>query len=201
MKISARQAAELLGVSRMQISRLASAGEIKVARFGNALRVDVDSLHRYQDLRPGPGRPVGVELAWEMLREAEPRALSDLHSLAIAVRRRADRHELRVLPGSLERVLDDHRVVVSGAAAAAHAGAAVQSRPPYDLYIRRSDFAALVEEYRMRDSDDPNLIARVTPDDAWLFEQGHHAPMAVSMIDMVDDRDDRSASEALRARA
>ena len=53
----------------------------------------------------------------------------------------------------------------------------------------------------MRDSDEPNLIARVAPDDAWLFEQGHHAPMIVSMVDMVDDRDDRSASEALRARA
>lgn len=201
MNISAQQAAELLGVSRMQISRLASAGEIKVERFGNALQVDLDSLHRYQDLRPGPGRPVGVELAWEMLRHAEPRALSDLHALAIAVRRRADRHELRVLPGSIERVLDDHRVVVSGAAAAAQAGAAVQNRPPYDLYIRRSDFDEMVEEYRMRDSNDPNLIARVAPDDAWLFEHGHHAPMAVSMIDMVDDRDDRSASEALRARA
>jgi hypothetical protein len=53
----------------------------------------------------------------------------------------------------------------------------------------------------MRDSDEPNLIARVAPDDAWLFERGHHAPMIVSMVDMVDDRDDRSASEALRARA
>ena len=95
--------------------------------------------------------------------------------------------------------------MVSGAASAAHAGAAVQDRPPYDLYIRRSDYPALVKEYRMRDRDEPNLIARVAPDDAWLFELGHHAPMIVSMIvsmvDMVDDRDDRSASEALRAQA
>ena len=49
--------------------------------------------------------------------------------------------------------------------------------------------------------DEPNLIARVAPDDAWLFELGHHAPMIVSMVDMVDNRDDRSASEALRAQA
>jgi hypothetical protein len=59
----------------------------------------------------------------------------------------------------------------------------------------------LVKEYRMRVSDEPNLIVRVAPDDAWLFERGRHAPMVVSMVDMVDDRDDRSASEAVRARA
>ena len=201
MKISTQKAAELLGVSRMQISRLVSAGEIKAERFGNALQVDLDSLHRYQDLRPGPGRPAQPDVAWAMLGDANPRGLRDLHALAIAVRRRADRHELRVLPGSLNRLLDDHRVVVSGAASAAHAGAAVQDRAPYDLYIRRSDYPALVKEYRMRDSDEPNLIVRVAPDDAWLFERGHHAPIVVSMVDMVDDRDDRSASEALRVRA
>jgi excisionase family DNA binding protein len=201
MKISAQKAAALLGVSRMQVSRLVSAGEIKAERFGNALQVDLDSLHRYQDLRPRPGRPARPDVAWELLRHANPRGLRDLHALAIAVRRRADRHELRVLPGSLNRLLDDHRVVVSGTASAAHAGAAVQDRPPYDLYIRRSDYSALVKEYRMRVSDEPNLIVRVAPDDAWLFERGRRAPMVVSMVDMVDDRDDRSASEAVRARA
>lgn len=66
---------------------------------------------------------------------------------------------------------------------------------------RRSDFGSLVEDHRLRDSAEPNLIVRVAPDDAWLFEHGHHAPMVVCMVDMVDDRDDRSASEALRARA
>ena len=201
MKISAQKAAQLLGVSRMQISRLVSAGEIKAERFGNALQVDLDSLHRYQDLRPGPGRPARPDVAWDMLGDAKPRALRDLHALAIAVRRRADRHELRVLPGSLNRLLDDHRVVVSGAASAAHAGAAVQGRPPYDLYIRRSDYPALVKEYRMRDSNKPNLIVRVAPDDAWLFEQGHHAPMIVSMVDMVDDAMTARRAERCRARA
>ena len=201
MRVSAQKAAELLGVSRMQISRLAAAGEIKVERFGNALQVDLNSLHRYQDLRPGPGRPARPDLAWQLLGDAKPRGLKDLHALAIAVRRRADRRELRVLPGSLERLLSDHRVVVSGAASAAHAGAAVQDRAPYDIYIRRSDYPGLVKEYRMRNSDEPNLVVRVAPDDAWLFKRGHHAPMVVSMVDMVDDRDDRSAAEALRARA
>ena len=135
---------------------------------------------------PAPDDRPSPDVAWAMLGDAKPRGLRDLHALAIAVRRRADRHELRVLPGSLNRLLDDHRVVVSGAASAAHAGAAVQDRPPYDLYIRRSDYPALVKEYRMRDSDEPNLIVRVAPDDAWLFERGHHAP-----IDRVDGRHGR----------
>lgn len=156
----------------------------------------------YGGTSPSPGRPVRPDLAWEILSDAKPRGLRDLHALAIAARRRADRHELRVLPGFLDRVLDDHRIVVSGAASTAHAGAAVQNRPPYDLYVRRSDYPAFVKKYRMRDSDEPNLIVRVAPNDAWLFDRGgHHAPMVVAMVDMVDDRDDRSASEALRAQA
>lgn len=190
----------MLGVSRMQISRLIAAGEIRAERFGSVLQVDLDSVHRYQDLRPNPGRPLSAALAWEMLRDAHPRDLDDVRALAVQVRRRADRHELRVLPGSLGRVLEDRRVIVSGAAAAAHGGAAVQDRAPVDVYVRRSDYDALVVDHRMRRGGDPNVIVRVAPDDAWLFEHARYAPMVVAMVDLVDDRDDRSASEVLRVR-
>ena len=45
---------------------------------------------------------------------------------------------------------------------------------------------------------DANVIVRVAPDDAVLFEHGRVAPPLVAMIDLVDERDDRSAAEALR---
>ena len=46
----------------------------------------------------------------------------------------------------------------------------------------------------MRARDERNLIARVSPDDAWLLNKAHHAPMIVSMVDIVNDRDNHSAS-------
>ncbi len=200
MKISAQKASEILGVSRKQISRLVEAGEIKSERFGNALQVDLDSVQRYQDLRPGRGRPLSAGAAWEMLASARPRNVDDLKTLAVAVRRRAERHEYRVLPAYLDRVLADQRVVISGSAAAVEHGAAVQDGPPHAIYVQRSDADQFVKDNRMRaDGDDPNLIVRFAPDAAWVFNGSRHARMIVALVDLVDDRDDRSAAEALRA--
>jgi len=202
VKISAQKAAELLGVSRMQISRLVSAGEIRAERFGNALQIDLASVHRYQDLRPAPGRPADPASAWQLLAYARPSNLDDLKALAVAVRRRSERHEVRVLPGLVEELLADPRLVVSGAAAAAHHGAAVRDVPPHVVYVRHSDHPAVAKRYRMRDcADDANAIVKLAPDSAWLFEEGPYAPLVVALVDLVDDRDDRSAAEALRSLA
>ena len=198
MKVSAEKASEILGVSRQQISRLVSAGEIESERFGNVLQIDLDSLHRYQDLRPGRGRPRREDSAWAALNNAEPRSIDDLKLLSVGMRRRARRRRVRILPGSINRLLADKRVVISGATAAAHHGAAVQDRPPHAIYVRRSDYHDLESEYRLKEGGDANLIVRVAPDDIWLFNAGKHAPMAVALLDLVDDRDDRSAAEALR---
>lgn len=201
MNVSAKEAAELLGVSRMQISRLVAAGEVKSERFGNALQIDFDSLQRYRDLRPAPGRPVEPDVAWRLLGGDVGRALdlAGLQRLAIESRRRAQRHEMRVLPGSIERVLSDPAVVVSGARAAVEHGAAVQDRPPYQLYVSESDFDSFVRRHGAREvSADANLIVRVAPRDAWIFGAGLVAPPLVAMVDLVDERDDRSAAEALR---
>jgi excisionase family DNA binding protein len=212
MKISAQEAAARLGVSRMQISRLVANGDILADRFGRSLQIDVDSLNRYAELRPPRGRPLPPGSAWAAITAAAAGggaagggaapgslAFSAVKQLAIVARRRAERRPMRVMPSALERVLNDPAVVVSGADAAAHRGAAVQSRPPHSVYVRASDLADLVARHRMRsNSDEPNLIVRVAPDDSPVFNGEHHAPLIVAALDMVDDRDDRSAAEALR---
>src|SRR5688500_14755102 len=152
MKISAQKAAEILGVSRTQISRLVSAGEIRGDRFGNALQIELDSVHRYQDLRPAPGRPLPPASAWNWLADvALPKNVEELKRLAVAVRRRAERHEMRILPGSVDRLLGDPRVRISGAAAAVHHGAAVRDRPPHSVYVRASNFDQLIKQHRLSD--------------------------------------------------
>ncbi len=198
MKVSAEKASEILGVSRQQISKLAARGEIESGRFGNVLQIDLDSLHRYQDLRPSRGRPPREDSAWAALNGIDPKSVDELKQLSIDLRRRARRHRVRILPGSISRILNDPRVVISGAAAAAHHGAAVRDRPPHAIYVRRSDFYRLENEYRLREGGDANLIVRIAPDNIWLFKAGKYAPMPVALLDLVDDRDDRSAAEALR---
>ena len=107
-----------------------------------------------------------------------------------------------MLPGLVDELLADPRVVVSGAAASAHHSAAVRDVPPHVVYVCHSDYPAVAKRYRMRDdADDANVIVKVAPDSAWLFENGHYAPLAVALVDLVDDRDDRSAAEALRSLA
>jgi excisionase family DNA binding protein len=204
MQLSAQEAARMLGVSRMQISRLVASGELKSERFGNALQIDLDSLQRYRDLRPARGRPLRPDSAWRRLLEPvesfrAPLDLEDVKLLAIEVRRRAHRREMRALPGSVDAVLGDRSVVVTGAGAAVDHGAAVQDRPPHQVYVRESDLEPLAKRHRLRDvASDANLIVRVAPDDADLFEHGRVAPLLVAIVDLVDERDDRSAAEALR---
>jgi excisionase family DNA binding protein len=202
MQLCAKEAAEMLGVSRMQVSRLAAMGELKSERFGNALQIDLESVQRYRDLRPPRGRPLVPDSAWRRLLdpgESPPRDLEDLKALAVEVRRRADRREMRALPGSLDKLLADRSVVISGSGAAVRHGAAVKDRPPHQLYVRESDLEPLVKRHRLRDVlSDANVIVRVAPDEAELFDHGRLAPPLVAMIDLVDERDDRAAAEALR---
>ena len=156
---------DLDGVAQRKLT----ARELAAIRFGNVLQIDLDSLHRYQDLRPGRGRPRREDSAWAALNNAEPRSIDDLKLLSVGMRRRARRRRVRILPGSINRLLADKRVVISGATAAAHHGAAVQDRPPHAIYVRRSDYPALASEYRLKEGGDANLIVRVAPDDSWIF--------------------------------
>lgn len=52
-------AAEALGISRVQVSRLLLAGRIKGQKFGPVWRVNAASVEDYADSerRPGPKRP------------------------------------------------------------------------------------------------------------------------------------------------
>lgn len=195
MKVSSAQAARMLGVSRMQISRLVDAGELVAERFGNAWQIDLDSVHRYADLRPERGRPLSAARAWTALRTELPRTLDDASVLAIRVRRRAERRPSRVLPGDLERYRQDSRCVQSGSAVASRL-APVSDGPPHSSYVRRSDYEEVARDYALADdAANPNVILRIVDDDVWPFADLAEAPPVVALVDLVDERDDRSARE------
>jgi excisionase family DNA binding protein len=202
VKIDVDRAAGILGVSAVQVRRLIDAGELSAERFGRSWQVDLDSVHRYDDLRPKVGRPANAQRSWEMLAADHPGSLQEARSLAVKARRRADRHLGRVSPGELPYLLQADGVVVSGTAAAMRHGAPVQDRPPHAIYIKRSLLDDVSREHGMRfvAADDANLVVRVVEDEVWPFHPGdRYASAVVALIDLVDDRDDRSAREVLHA--
>lgn len=207
MSFSAQQAAEALGVSRMQISRLVRQGDLRASRFGNALLIDEDSVSEYRELRPERGRPLSASSTWARIaRESarleaagnEREALVAARHLAIVGRRRADRHAYRVVPNRLPALLADQRVVLSGADAGQHHGAPVRPGDPHPVYVSRAELDHLVVEHRLRDDDaEPNVLVRVVDPDVWILND-RIAPPLVAAIDVLDDGDARSAAEILR---
>jgi excisionase family DNA binding protein len=59
--VSYEEAQRFVGLGRTTLWRLASAGEIKTARVGRAVRINVDSLHEYME-----------RASQDALREQEP---------------------------------------------------------------------------------------------------------------------------------
>jgi excisionase family DNA binding protein len=207
MPLSAQQAADILGVSRMQISRLVRQGDLEASRLGNALVIDSDSVNQYRTLRPDRGRPLSPRNAWARILEASARldvADSDhdlievARQLAIVARRRAERHPFRVQPNRVQAVLDDPRLVLSGADAGQRHSAPVRPGEPHLAYASSDDLAQLVTDHRLRDDvGQPNVIIRAVSPDQWILSH-RIAPPLVAAIDSLDELDARSATEILR---
>lgn len=207
MFLSAQQAADILGVSRMQISRLVRQGDLEASRLGNALVIESDSVNQYRAFRPDRGRPLSPRNAWTRILEVSARldvADSDrdpmevARQLAIVARRRAERHPFRVQPNRLPAVLDDQRLVLSGADAGQRHGAPVRPGEPHLAYASNDDLAQLVADHRLRDdAGQPNMIIRGVSPDEWILSH-RIAPPLVAAIDSLDELDTRSATEIVR---
>jgi hypothetical protein len=120
-----------------------------------------------------------------------------LNVLAAAVRRRADRRPVRVLPGLLARARDDSLAVAGGVIAAAAAGAPVNDQqPPFDLYLVDADVDGFERRMRPSSSGAPNIILHVVPSAIWPFEENQRVTgQAVAAVDLAE-AGDRAASEA-----
>jgi len=197
---SVQQAAKSLGVSEVQVGRLISQGDLIASRFGRSWMIDPRSVNRYADLHPSRGRPLPPSRAWELLKSSSVSSLEEARELAVHCRRRAERREVRVLLGLLDRVREDSRVVLSGVDAARHFGAAVSVMPPLDFYIRRGDFQSFSKDFVVhQDFAEFNCVVRIV--DVPMFvdtPMGNHVPLLVALVDLIAEGDYRSAKEAFR---
>jgi hypothetical protein len=192
-------AAKVLDVSEAQVGRLLSRGEILGSKWGRSWVIDAVSVHRYASTRPERGRPYLPERAWAELLDGDVRTLDDAKKLAVLCRRRAERHGVRVIPGFLDALRKDPRLVLSGVDAGRKFKAMVTLGPPVDLYVHVNDVEKVFKKYVSKDQmTDLNVIIRVVESDV-LQQFEHHAPLIVALVDLVAEGDYRSAKEVLNA--
>jgi hypothetical protein len=117
--------------------------------------------------------------------------------LANEVRRRADRHPVRVAPGLIADLLVDSRVVVGGADALM-SSAAVAKAAQHIIYVRSSRLVGLVADFfALDEAVNPNVVMCAVDDEAWMLDEG--VGIATAIVDLIDQGDVRAAGEALRA--
>ena len=197
--IKVQQASEILGVSAAQVGRLIARGDLAATKWGAAWMVDAASVHRYASTRPERGRPYLPERAWAELLDSDVRTMDEAKKLAVLCRRRAERHGVRVIPGFLDSLRQDPRVVLSGVDAGRKFKAMVTLGPPVDLYLHVNDVEKVFKKYVTADHvTDPNVIIRVVESDV-LQQFEHHVPLIVALVDLVAEGDYRSAKEVLNA--
>jgi hypothetical protein len=162
--------------------------------------INRDSVRRYEILRPARGRPFPPVRAWKELLSAHVESLDDVRELAVMCRRRAQRMDVRIIPGLFDRVRTDSRVVLSGVDAARFHGGAVSVMPPLDFYVRSEHYESFKEDFVAGiDSADSNCIARiidVTP--SLDIHIGQYMPLIVALVDLIAEGDYRSANEAFK---
>jgi excisionase family DNA binding protein len=190
-------AAAVLNVSEVQVGRLIAQGEIIATKWGRAWMIDAASVHRYAALRPERGRPFEQQRAWDELLVTQVGSMKKAKALAVVARRHSVRHSVRVVPGMVEKLRRDSRVVLSGVDAAQAHGAHVSVMPPLDLYVRSKDLAGLMKKYVSAENvTDPNVIIRSVETDV-LQQFGKYVPLIVALVDLIAEGDTRSAQEVL----
>jgi hypothetical protein len=218
MEVSIADVARERRVSERRVLYMVEAGELAARKVGGRWLVDQRELAR----RPRLGRPMSPRMAWAMigaLSGAAPQGLgqSEVSRLNARVRRlreepdsvallsswlrsRADLHRMRAPEAAIRELLQDERFVHSGIS---DPRAGLSSGREAEGYVRPADLAALVREYLLLPSSDPNVFLRVA--DAGLRGAGPMggvvtgvAPLGAVVADLADHNGPREDAQARR---
>ncbi|MEJ5866974.1 helix-turn-helix domain-containing protein [Pseudokineococcus sp. 5B2Z-1] len=205
------QAASYLDVSSAEIRRLVRNGALTATSAGRTILVDEASVRRRARLAAGRGRPLDPSVAWAALWMAsgerpdwvDQRTRTRLRSwlrqrtpesVATACRRRADVHDVRVLPAYREAVLSHDGVAASGLTAASDVGADVVAWGEHVAvaYCSRGVLDELTDRYGINGRGVPNLSLRVPRAEAAAIVARRTMPAAVVAVDLLEDDDVRT---------
>lgn len=213
--LTVNQAATRLGVSDQEVRRLVRAGTLSAQRIGRTLVVADDAVDSRARLVVTRGRSVAARTAWALLwelsgeragwldRAGRSRLRSRLQrstaeQLVAAVRFRADRHELRVLPAYRDQVLRADGVVASGMTAANAVGADIVAVGAADeIYCSAATLTRLRREFGLSNRGETNLIVRVPRFDELTLTGRAHMPAAVVAVDLAESSDVRTRRAGL----
>ena len=206
--LSVAESAEILGITPQAVRDLIAAGELDAQRIGRMFvvpRSGVELLAR----APRPvGRPLAPARAWQLIAvvsgrspgavgTARPgRLLEQLcrgtaAELASRLRVRARPQDLDLTTSTWRRLLEDPRVVPSGAGLSL----------TLDAYVAAEAFPAVVERYGLRPVGDGqrrgSFVLRVMPRSVptALAPRRPSAPEAAQLLDAVDSADADRHSE------
>jgi excisionase family DNA binding protein len=207
-------AAERLGVGAHEVRRLVAAGELTAVRAGRILLLDEQDVRRRARRRVTRGRALSPRTAWAAMLEASGEEVTwldrparsrlrawlratDPEAMAVACRRRAERHDLRVLPAYGGAVSSAEGIVRSGLSAAEEVGADLlaMAEAPAELYASTATLEGLSAAYGLEASDRPNVVIRIPALPPALAAQVLDRavmPAAVVAVDLLDSDDVRT---------
>lgn len=211
MLVSVESAAERLRLNPARVRALVAGGLIDGYKIGGRWVIEDVAIEQRLGRAFRDGRPPSTRSAWGLLWTAagkptpwlapreRSRARARVREWPIddwpwATQHRASAKKLRAHPSVLDAIRNDERSV--------RAGASARDLPidliaigDAEIYVRGSDLNALLSDYALIESTQPNLIIRVPPPDLWLFENSD-APWPVVVVDLLESRDDRSTRSA-----
>lgn len=207
--LSAREAADHLGVSPRRIRQMLSDGTLDGHRVGRGWVIEERAIRAVAACRRPAHRPWTARSAWSVLALAdgmEPRCNSYERSraerrLAVGLPNLLDRlgSRARILtfyahPGTRDRIAVRPGVVRTGASASPEHGLGIVGSGPLDAYLRDGDLQAIRDAFVLEErSVRPNVMLRVVDDGLWPFPEGATvAPPAVVAVDLLESQDERS---------
>lgn len=208
-------AAERLHVSKRQVERLASEGELTVTRtVAGALLIDAASVHRLAQHSRTQGRPATTATAWAAIALLSGETVNWLDRPALS----RLRHRLRAADADRVRWLTrrramvhrmqgwghDHGLLSTGVSALRDpAMSALFGLSPVDRgvdgYVRAREFEDLVNKFGLFDDAEGDVTVRVVPDDAgYAVDHVLTAAVAVDLADSLDARESAAGKRVLQ---
>lgn len=194
-----RQAAEVLGVSRVRVQHMIRDGRLRGEWAGNRWIIPRHEVFRAQRVPRVGGRPYSAGRCWAIIDDvySGARPVEWLQDNWSQVAGRAQHTTGRMLPDLMSEVYDDQRVVLGGAHAAAMRGAVVRSfRPPLDVYVADTNSHAYMASIGMQMvTAEPNITVHSVSGDQWdRLNTARTVNLVVAYLDLME-AGDRAATE------
>lgn len=205
----AAEAARLLGVSPQRVRALAAAGQLPAYKQAGRWFIERRALEKR--LREGQlhGRPFKAAQAWGLIALAEGGKAEWLDApersrlrrvlrqrnweqIVPCLQGRSKRLPLRAHSSDLRRLASESDLVRSGISAASDHRFEIVEPGAFEAYVSSRRLGELQRRYRLKASDDPNVVLRVI-EGVWPFPpHSRVAPRLAAALDLLDDDDERT---------